>query len=284
MEKEDVLKQDDAVECTLRTLEVSSLSVLRGEHFHKEVELVWVESGRIACTASGQKFTVEQGNIILIERRVPHCLHFLDDPARVTYLQIDIDGICNSMFPDFSLGAFTGATVSKKYGIYPINSQVGRLFLLLREELTQKKAYYAAAVKGCVYQLVALMAREGLIEDGLQFISHRSYQKILPALAYAQRHFSEKISLEELCGFLNTDKFNFCKQFKRVTNATFFQYLTFVRIRHAEELLMLEDISISEIALACGFSSVQYLNRVFCAKRGCSPSAFRNMLGGAEAP
>jgi AraC-like DNA-binding protein len=47
------------------------------------------------------------------------------------------------------------------------------------------------------------------------------------------------------------------------------------RVRKAVYLLSSGGCSLAELAEACGFSSAQYFCRVFKARRGCAPSAFR---------
>ncbi|MGN0358319.1 MAG: helix-turn-helix domain-containing protein [Blautia sp.] len=49
-------------------------------------------------------------------------------------------------------------------------------------------------------------------------------------------------------------------------------------MRHAEELLTDSKISITDIALASGFSSVSNFNRSFQMYNHCSPSQFRKKL------
>jgi len=73
-------------------------------------------------------------------------------------------------------------------------------------------------------------------------------------------------------------KYTVCHTFKTVTGATIFDYLNFIRVRHAAERLREKDSSILEIATACGFSSATYFNRVFKSFFGCSPSVYRKML------
>ena len=52
-------------------------------------------------------------------------------------------------------------------------------------------------------------------------------------------------------------------------------YLSFVRLRAAEELMQYSVRPLKEISEACGFSSVQYFCRVFKQKRGLSPARWR---------
>ncbi len=278
MKKEHIIYEDSSLACRLNTIDFFFDTALLEEHFHSEVEIVRVESGEISCTVSGEDFTLSYGNVLLVGSSVIHRLKYANAAARVSYIQINIDSICDTLFPDSSLFSYFCAARSKKYGVFLQESNIGRLFDVIKSELEEKQMQYSAAIKGCAFQLAAFMAREGLIEDVSLFSHDSSYKKILPALKYAKENYAEKVTLDGLCEELMADKYNFCKQFKRATGTTFFDYLTFVRLKCAEELLLTSEKNITEISLACGFSTVQYFNRVFRARYDVSPTAYRNMF------
>lgn len=76
------------------------------------------------------------------------------------------------------------------------------------------------------------------------------------------------------CGLGVTHFVQLCHQ---LTNRTPARYLTWCRIEAARELLVRQPpVPITEVALACGFSSGQYFATVFRREVGNSPAAFRN--------
>lgn len=52
--------------------------------------------------------------------------------------------------------------------------------------------------------------------------------------------------------------------------------MNYVRLRHAAHLLGGEK-RVTEVAFACGFSSVQYFNKIFKKYNGCTPSRYRRL-------
>lgn len=247
-------------------------------HFHEEVELLLVEKGDITCMVSGEETIIKEGELALIGKGALHRLSYGTVPSEISCLQIGIDSICKHLFPDESLFSYFCTVNSKKYGIYTSDSQVKQIFNFIRSEIQRKDIHYNIAVRGAVYQLVAFMSREELIEDGSYFINNRSYQKILPALEYTRENFATKITLDTLCDHLKLDKYNFCKLFKKVTGTNYFDYLLFIRLKHSEELLLYTNKSITEISFESCFSSVQYFTRAFTKKFGCRPTEYRNMI------
>ena len=70
----------------------------------------------------------------------------------------------------------------------------------------------------------------------------------------------------------------FCRLFKKATNTTPTEYINFVRIWKAENLLITTDDSVLEISMAVGFSSVSYFNRTFKRLKNTTPTAYRHIL------
>lgn len=60
--------------------------------------------------------------------------------------------------------------------------------------------------------------------------------------------------------------------------STLTEYVNFTRMHKAEQLLINQNKSISEIALECGFSSPQYFNKLFRKINGVSPSYYKKLF------
>jgi AraC family L-rhamnose operon regulatory protein RhaS len=80
-------------------------------------------------------------------------------------------------------------------------------------------------------------------------------------------------AMAEACGLSRSQFSAYCRQ---ITNMTPIEYLTHCRVEQAARMLRQSPgPDITEIALACGFSSSQYFATVFRNHTGCSPSQYR---------
>jgi len=80
-------------------------------------------------------------------------------------------------------------------------------------------------------------------------------------------------SMAAACGLGRTRFTHYCKQ---LTNMAPTEYLTRCRTETAARLLVEQsNLSITDIALQCGFESGQYFSRVFRGYKGCSPRDYR---------
>ncbi len=98
------------------------------------------------------------------------------------------------------------------------------------------------------------------------------------AVSYINSHYSEKITLEDLAELCELSVSYFCKLFKSEIGESFADYLTWVRVEKAIELLRDPKMKIYEISEEVGYSDVQYFNKVFRDTTGVSPSVYRNHL------
>ena len=108
--------------------------------------------------------------------------------------------------------------------------------------------------------------------------------ELMPALAYIESNFREKITSARVAKECSMDSFKFSRAFKAAFGITFKEYLMRVRIKEACRLMEKPDISITEVAYLCGFSDASYFSRVFkrfadvCPSEYAADVANRNIL------
>ena len=116
------------------------------------------------------------------------------------------------------------------------------------------------------------------ISDSKQDKTKDMMDKINKAFDYLDTHYMEEVSLEKAAEVAGFSKFHFSRLFKECTGQNFYDFLCYKRIRATENLLLNPEISITDIAAKCGFSSPSTFNRTFKRFKGCSPSEYRNLF------
>ncbi len=275
MKNEDIYFLIPELGLNLKRIEIIRSHAIRDLHFHNAVEIVRVEEGMIGTVVGEKELILKKGDTLIINKKTTHKLYFYKEKAIVTYLQIDIDRYGGFREKDIYMLSFKNENLP--YKLYDINSDVNMLFDDITEEIKNKKTYYTDYIKSDLFRIYAVMAREGFFTDNVLFENGRECKKILPVLEYLNENTGEKIYLEYVCSILNVDKFYFCKLFKKIMGMTFVEYVNFIRLKKAEDLLLNTDKNISEISYECGFASIQYFNKLFKLNRKCTPKEFRNM-------
>jgi transcriptional regulator GlxA family with amidase domain len=83
------------------------------------------------------------------------------------------------------------------------------------------------------------------------------------------------VSIEEIANACNLSRSYFIRAFRETTDRTPHQWLLEHRIDRARDLLKHSDLSLSEIAVACGFSDQSHFTRTFSQMVGTPPGTWR---------
>jgi AraC-like DNA-binding protein len=92
---------------------------------------------------------------------------------------------------------------------------------------------------------------------------------------YVEAHISENIKLSVLATIADLSIYHFAREFKRSTGATPHDYLVCRRVQRAKEMLARTDYSLTEVALAVGFTDQSHLARHFRRIVGSTPGQYR---------
>ena len=95
------------------------------------------------------------------------------------------------------------------------------------------------------------------------------------ALQYIRLHCADRITLQELADLEHISVSYLARRFRRITGMTVTEYINHVRVERARYLLATTDKPVQEISYLVGYESPQYFYRVFRARCGETPSAFR---------
>ncbi|MCL6406429.1 AraC family transcriptional regulator [Dickeya dadantii] len=90
----------------------------------------------------------------------------------------------------------------------------------------------------------------------------------------------EPLTLAELAAEADLSEFHFSRMFRQSEGMAPHQYVMKRRLAQAEQWLRHSRRSITDIALACGFSSASHFSQRFRAEYGITPSALRQQCSG----
>lgn len=120
--------------------------------------------------------------------------------------------------------------------------------------------------------LTSLIARWADL-DGLPPVPPTS-RGMAEAREYLEAHFDQEVELARLAALVGLSRSHFIRAFTRETGLTPHAYLMDRRFRAASRLLAKGEPP-GDVAPACGFFDQSHLNRVFKARMGVTPGAYR---------
>lgn len=102
--------------------------------------------------------------------------------------------------------------------------------------------------------------------------SDRKHQKIRPAMLKIARDFAEPLDCAELAERCSVSISSLNRLFRETTGRSPMQYLADTRIEYAKNELTRGTLSISELAVRCGFADIYTFSHAFKRATGTAPS------------
>lgn len=118
-----------------------------------------------------------------------------------------------------------------------------------------------------------------LLERTLHRRETESQRPIRVAKQYVQSHYSQNITLEDVCAATGFSVSYFSALFKKETGEGFAKYLTRVRMERAKELLQETNLPVSEICTQVGYGDLKHFNQTFKKVTSLSPGQYRKLYG-----
>lgn len=249
-------------------------------HWHSAMEIILPVDNYYEAVVDEESFHIMPGNILIIP---PGSLHELIAPptgSRFIFL-MNISLITK-------LNCFAGiqTIMSKPLHITKesnphFHNEIYSLLIQIRNEYFGQGEYAELAIQSLLLNLFIKIGEshnnaEELFPNVRPYKQKEYIQKFNQALEYIDVHYAEEITLEDVAEIIGFSKYHFSRLFKQYTDYTFCDYLTYRRMKSAEEYLAHPDYSITDIALASGFPSISTFNRVFKQAKGCTPSEYRS--------
>jgi AraC-like DNA-binding protein len=103
---------------------------------------------------------------------------------------------------------------------------------------------------------------------------------LLRARDLVDRRYGEPLDLRALAREAHVSPRHFSRSFRRVFGETPYQYLLSRRMERARHLLRTSEMSVGEICLEVGFTSVGSFTTTFTRHVGVSPTTFRKAYAG----
>jgi AraC family transcriptional regulator len=92
---------------------------------------------------------------------------------------------------------------------------------------------------------------------------------------FVETHLEDRISCADLAATVRLSRSQFGRVFRATTGQTPHSYVMGRRVARAQALMRETEMPLSQIALECGMSDQSHLCRVFGARIGMSPRAWR---------
>ena len=233
-------------------------------HFHRNLELILVLRGGVACTVNGTEYLLSPGEYGLC---LPYDIHSYRPTEDGRYFVLVFSEDFVRSFSQRIAGkeglgfAFTPAPVVDAY---------------VRARLVAGEEHTLFTLKSCLYAVCEEYSRAVPLAEK----SKKDLRLTEKILAYIMENYRKKLTLYELSAELGYDYHYMSRYFGRTFRMSFSDLVNTYRLEGALPLLEERGRSITSIAHESGFGSVRSFNAYFLRSMGMTPTEYRR--GGKE--
>lgn len=249
-------------------------------HWHRTVELFYVQSGHLQYTTPGGSWDFPAGSGGFINSNVLHSSAFPQRAHRNVQLL--------HLFDPVFLSGSHGNRLESKY-ILPLVTSGVEIIPLFPEDQAQRKileticAAFSLEEHHWGYELklrqlltdiwLALLAQA---QPRLEYAHPKPQDgQIKTLMIYLHEHYSQPISVEELSTACNISKRTCYRLFHDQLHTSPTAYLRCYRLQIASQMLCQTNESITQIAYQSGLGSSSYFGKLFREQYHCTPLEYR---------
>ena len=240
-------------------------------HYHEEYELYYMLDGGTTYFIDGEIFSINKGNFVFI----PSGLSHQTDNQNYRHNERILISFRKEIFPETN--QYILEELAKSRVIYVPDTQLPVLEALLfkiEAEFKQEEKGKSVLMDLYIQELLTLLYR---YKCERKSIIQESDKIVYTISEYIRSNYSQDINLKSLSEKFAISEGHLSRKFKAVSGLGVNQYITYVRISHAEKLLRDGDLSVTEIAEKCGFCGSTYFASVFRKVKGVAPLAYRKL-------
>ncbi len=261
---EEYARANDGLPFVLHTrLKRTSNNLSRESNWHDELEIQLCLGGEGTVLLDGNAVSIKKDDIITVNSNV---IHYTSTNSSLEYLCLIISTeFCRQNGIDTSKLLYEPLINNKALAdlfqelavIYDTSSPIrtaklNQAVLKILIELTEKHSQLKASDSG----------------------NSKSFKNVKATIKYIREHYSEKFTLDDIAKSIYADKFELCRNFKRLSNQTIMQYTNAYRCQRAAELIA-EGHSVNDASWLCGFHNTSFFTKTFKQYMGRLPSEYK---------
>lgn len=249
-------------------------------HYHEEVELVYIEKGKAHHTINDHYVTLEQGQGLFINARQFHELITDEQEDCTLYCLIFNPWMLRNCIRMEQRVSRIADNENLEYIFLDVKNQwhkdvVDELIDIVNMSGDESRS---GETIGHLFSIWDKIYNNSYIECSPDKYVNRDQRIVKSMVSFIQNNFRDDISLEQICQSVGVGRTKCTELFKKYVHLTPVDFLRNYRLEKSIELLRDTDMSVAEIAYNIGFSSASYYGEYFKKITGMTPKHYRNML------
>lgn len=243
-------------------------------HWHTQLEIIRVISGKLNVSLNGKEYTAECGDIIIVNSEVIHGAIPENCVYECIVFSLDVLETSVNKCKNFLFGISSHVIELTEYHKYndSIFFKAAKDFFESMKEESDGSKFKAL---GALYTLLGIISDKKYYKISSGKEVSKSITKLKDVLYFIRNCYDTPITLEDMAEKAGMSPKYFCRFFKELTDKTPVEYLNTYRIERAARKLGGTDLPVTEIAFSCGFNDLSYFIKTFKHYKGETPREFR---------
>jgi len=239
-------------------------------HWHQGHELYYLLSGTTKYLIGERPFFLQAGNMIFIPQGV---LHSTDSENCLNTERLLIS-FKDSIIPD-NYKPFLEELAADNIIYIPEKEQpkINAIFEKIEKEYEADESFKQELIDVYILELITVISRVRKKDVKLELSPQDAALYMISK--YIRKNYHKDISLQSLSEHFSISKSYLSRRFKTVLGIGVNDYITYIRILHAENLLKTTNYPITQIAQSCGYNDSNYFATVFKRAKGTTPYKFK---------
>lgn len=253
-------------------------------HWHEEMEIIRVQSGRGYFCADGKRYDAEAGDIIILRPFVMHSINRLEGQ------DMEMDAIVFNLRlletgeADLCTLKYFAPLLNEKHSVPVVVRMTDSWYHPFDQSMTSilmcdpSKEGAELDIKANLYWMFYHIYNNRLLNAAPSAAEDKQQYTVRKALEYIRAEYMNEITIEKIAKHCGYSEFYLMKLFKQYTGESCVDYVNNYRLTVAGRQLRDTDDDVATIAYAVGFNNVSYFNRQFKRQYGMTPREFRKQI------
>ncbi len=246
-------------------------------HWHYDYEIMLVLKGSVYINVWPDVYTVNAGDIVLMNSKVVHGLQKTDNDNICLFIQLK-KGLFENWQEENQKYRFYLNSVKEQIKPKVPYSQFVRTAALIGLECEGKTLTNLYRMQALLYTLVADLfeyAHYDIIQYSNNSADEEESDILLKIIEYVEEYFYEEDIAEKLCNYIGMSEKTLYRFLKSHTNMTLKEMITTIKMEKAKYLLSTTDKPVSVIATESGFGNDKTFYRIYKKETGMTPTEYK---------
>lgn len=244
-------------------------------HFHSNFEMIFVRNGRATIRIEKKEYPLERGALVFLSQSEKHTIQAPTGGYQRSYAilypteadKVIGDARLASVFRRRPEGFCHEIDMSANF------ENIDSCFSRMAEEYRSPSEYSTEIISACLKQILIMAFRTHPASFRPQ--ENENNSPIYAVQRYIEMYYDQEILISQLASENFISFYHLSRSFKKQTGYSPKQYLLYIRLAHAKQLLLETDLPVNDLAFKTGFHDVSNFIRSFRSEYGTTPHKFR---------